>query len=93
MATYGLPIWLTEFSCVNDSAAVNTQFMQEVAPMLEALPYLKRVAWFTNRTYPIGYEYTNMINTDGTPTSVGEAYQAIPAAVEPDGTRTSWPET
>jgi Glycosyl hydrolase catalytic core len=91
MATYGLPLWLTEFSCYKQSTAVNAQFLQEVAPMLAALPYLERVAWFTNRPYPKGYEYTSLLNADGSPTSVGEAYQAIPAAVEADGSRVSWP--
>ena len=86
----GLPLWLTEFSCYNQSTAVNTQFLQEVAPMLAALPYLERVAWFTNRPYPNGYEYTSLLNADGSPTSVGEAYQAIPAAVEADGSRVPW---
>jgi hypothetical protein len=90
-STYHLPIWLTEFSCYNQSTAVNTQFLQQVAPLLAALPYLERVAWFTNRPYPNGYENTNLLDAGGAPTSTGLAYQAIPAAVEPDGTRVAWP--
>ena len=38
LETYGLPIWLTEFSCLNDSLAENTQFFTAVAPLLAALP-------------------------------------------------------
>jgi hypothetical protein len=90
-SSYGLPIWLTEFSCYDQSTAVNTQFLQQVAPMLAALPYLRRVAWFTNRPYPDGYENTSLLDAGGTPTSTGLAYQAIPAAIRPDGTRVPWP--
>jgi hypothetical protein len=90
-ATYGLPIWLTEFSCVNQSIAVNTQFLQEVTPMLESLPYLERIGWFTNRPYPDGYENTSLLDAGGSPTSTGAAYQAIPAAREADGMRVAWP--
>jgi hypothetical protein len=90
-ATYGLPIWLTEFSCYNQSTAVNTQFLQAVAPMLISLGYLERVAWFTNRPYPDGYENTNLLDASGAPTSTGLAYQAIPSAVAANGTRVTWP--
>jgi hypothetical protein len=78
-ASYGLPEWLTEFSCINDSAAVNANFIQQVAPELEALPYLQRFAWFTNRPYPNGYQNTGLLDTNGVLTPVGQAYTAIPA--------------
>jgi hypothetical protein len=78
-ASYGLPEWLTEFSCINDSAAVNTNFIQQLAPKLAALPYLQRFAWFTNRPYSGGYQNTGLLNSSGTLTSVGQAYTAIPA--------------
>jgi hypothetical protein len=77
--SYGLPEWLTEFSCINDSAAVNANFIQQVAPELTALPYLQRFAWFTNRPYPNGYQNTNLLDTNGALTPVGQAYTAIPA--------------
>jgi hypothetical protein len=77
--SYGLPEWLTEFSCINDSAAVNANFIQQVAPELEALPYLQRFAWFTNRPYPGGYQNTGLLDASGNLTSVGQAYTAIPA--------------
>ena len=73
---YGLPEWLTEFSCWNDSLAVNTAFAQEVGPMLAALPYLQRVGWFTNRAYSNGYQYTALVGSSGALTSVGSAYVA-----------------
>jgi hypothetical protein len=77
-ASYGLPEWLTEFSCINDSAAVNADFIQQVAPQLEALPYLQRFAWFTNRPYPNGYQDTGLLDANGVLTPVGQAYTAIP---------------
>jgi hypothetical protein len=77
--SYGLPEWLTEFSCINDSSAVNANFIQQVAPELEALPYLQRFAWFTNRPYPDGYQNTGLLDTDGVLTQVGQIYTAIPA--------------
>ena len=52
--------------CYGQSLAVNTQFIEEVGPLLAALPYLQRFAWFTNRPYPGGYEQTNLLDTSGT---------------------------
>ena len=75
-STYGLPIWLTEFSCPYDTLAQNTTFAQAVGPMLAALPYLQRVGWFTNRTYPYPYQYTNLVDSSGALTPIGSAYVA-----------------
>ncbi len=80
-STYGLPVWLTEFSCYGDSLAVNTSFFQQVAPELAALPYLQRFAWFTNRPYPGGYEYTSLLTSAGVLTTTGAAYVAVPSAM------------
>ena len=83
-ARYGLPIWLTEFSCWNQSRAVNTAFAQQVLPQLRALSYVERIGWFTNRLapdyyqYPAGYEGTNMVDDAGAPTSVGTVYAEAP---------------
>jgi hypothetical protein len=79
MATYGLPLWLTEFSCLNGSAAVNASFIQQVGPMLEALPYLQRIGWFSNRPYPGGYQNTGLLDASGTLSTVGQAYTVLPA--------------
>ena len=77
LATYGLPLWLTEFSCLNGSAAVNAGFIQQVGPELEALPYLQRIGWFSNRPYPGGYENTGLLTASGTLSAVGQAYTAL----------------
>jgi hypothetical protein len=91
MAEYGLPIWLTEFSCYHQSLALNTQFAQEVTARLATLPYLERVAWFTNRPYPDGYEFTNLVDSTGALTSVGEAYSAVPSAMDSTRQLLPWP--
>ncbi len=78
-SSYGRPEWLTEFSCINDSAATNATFIQQVGPELEALPYLQRFAWFSNRPYPGGYQNTGLLDATGALTPVGEAYTALPA--------------
>jgi hypothetical protein len=79
MESYGLPLWLTEFSCLNDSAAVNTSFLQQVGPQLEALPYLQRIGWFSNRPYSGGYQNTGLLDASGALSTVGQAYTALPA--------------
>ncbi len=78
--TYGLPLWLTEFSCRYQSFAVNTQFLQQVAPLLAALPYLQRYAWFTNRPFSDadGYDYTNLLDASGALTSTGAVFRSLP---------------
>jgi hypothetical protein len=73
-ARYGLPVWLTEFSCWKQSRAVNDTFVAQVMPQLRTLPWLERVAWFTNRPYPAGWEFTNLIDSTGALTSTGRLY-------------------
>jgi hypothetical protein len=79
MSKYGLPIWLTEFSCVNQSAATNTQYVQQVVSSLLAIPYVERIAWFTNRPHQTGYDGTALVTDAGALTTVGAAYSALPA--------------
>jgi Glycosyl hydrolase catalytic core len=79
LESYGLPLWLTEFSCLNGSAAVNSAFIQQVGPMLETLPYLQRIGWFSNRPYSGGYQNTGLLDASGTLSTVGQAYTALPA--------------
>jgi hypothetical protein len=79
--TYKLPIWLTEFACVNDTAAQNAAFFTSVAPSLEKLSYLQRYAWFDNRPFANvpGYQDVNLVTSTGALTAVGSAYVAVPA--------------
>jgi len=76
-AEYGLPIWLTEFSCPNDTQAQNAAFAQQVGPLLAKLSYVQRVAWFTDRSFGSvlpSYAGVNLVNDDGTLNSTGHAY-------------------
>ena len=95
MSKYGLPIWLTEFSCYNQTAATNTRFVQQVVAALASIPYLERIAWFTNRPHQSGYEGTALATDSGSLTSVGAAYAALPAARarRPDGNTPAWTHT
>jgi Glycosyl hydrolase catalytic core len=79
MSKYGLPIWLTEFSCYNQSAATNTQYVQQVVSTLLSLPSVERIAWFTNRPHQAGYDGTGLVTDAGALTTVGTAYSALPA--------------
>jgi hypothetical protein len=81
MTRYGRPLWLTEFACYRDSSSTNTRFMQQVVPTLAALPYLERIAWFTNRSFRDGYEYTALIGANGALTPVGHSYAVIPPCI------------
>ncbi|MGD0314120.1 MAG: glycoside hydrolase family protein [Acidimicrobiales bacterium] len=91
LETYGLPIWLTEFSCLNDSLAENTQFFTAVAPLLAALPSVQRFAWFTNRPYPNGYQYTSLLDANGNLTTTGQAFVDVPAAMNASRQLVPWP--
>ena len=48
---YGLPIWLTEFSCgdgkEDSPMSAQLSFMQLIFPMLEAAPFIERFAWMS----------------------------------------------
>jgi len=55
-ASFGLPLWLTEFNCgdgdpadnpyANQSAANHLRFMRAALPLLEAAPHVAKYAWF-----------------------------------------------
>lgn len=50
---YGLPVWLTEFSCGEGSKQNPTEdhfaFMKEILPMLDQAPFVYRYAWMSAR--------------------------------------------
>ncbi len=77
--SYGLPLWLTEFSCLNGFGRRQRQLHPTGRAQLEALPYLQRIGWFSNRPYPGGYQNTGLLDASGTLSTVGQAYTALPA--------------
>ena len=85
-ALYHKPIWLTEFALSNwkKSASGNQQlaFMQRAVPMLEALPYVERYAWFALPPYRKGdggaLTKANLCDRDGRLNPCGITYQHFP---------------
>jgi hypothetical protein len=80
---FGRPVWLTEFDAYGGSLVQNHDFAAAVGPLLADLPWLKRVAWFTNRPIAGGaYANTGLVQAGGGAlTTVGTAYKAWPASV------------
>jgi hypothetical protein len=69
-----MPIWITEFSCYEDSAEVNEAFMAMAIPVLESHPEVERFAWFANRTVEAAYTGTPLVDSAGTITPLGQIY-------------------
>ncbi len=81
------PVWLTEFALVNwnrskQAADAGTQaaFLSRALPMLDALPFLERYAWFALAPWRYGPEpvLTHLCNPDLTATVVGQIYRDHP---------------
>jgi len=72
---FGKPIWLTEFSC-DGSATVAQQeaFMRAAIPYLESNPNVFRYSWFSADPIP----NAKLVNSDGTPTALGQVYISLP---------------
>jgi len=77
---YGMPIWLTEFACVDWDAGLGNpcftqkdvvHFIETVLPEFEKMPFVERYAWFSG-----GAEYatSHLFTDDGSLSIVGEAY-------------------
>jgi hypothetical protein len=74
---FGKPIWLTEFACDSTrSIADQMAFMQAAVPYLEGNPNVMRYAWFNAKPIPSAL----LTNADGSLTSLGSTYVALPAA-------------
>ena len=71
---FGKPIWLTEFS-LNGSATAAQQeaFMREAIPYLEGHPSVFRYSWFSADPIP----NAKLINSDGSPTALGQVYISL----------------
>lgn len=91
MSKYGLPIWVTEISCHYQSLDTNVRFAEQIGALLAPISYLERVAWFTNRPYPDGYESTALLDQSGALTPVGAKYSALPAYRDGTGRLVSGP--
>jgi len=79
---YGLPVWLTEFSCLDQadiSMPVQDAYMREAVPILEADPQVFRYAWFIGRSYPEVESY-NLFDAPGERTALGDTYVSLDGA-------------
>ena len=77
---WGLPVWVTEFGCVdwgyNPSryqAADVVAFLQKVLPRLDATPYVERYAF-----YPWLDNESSYTNADGSMSDVAKVYDSHP---------------
>jgi hypothetical protein len=76
---FGLPIWLTEFSCDGKaSAAQQESYMREAIPYLESNPHVFRYAWFSADPIP----NAKLMNADGSPTPLGQVYAELPSTCQ-----------
>ena len=88
--TFGLPIWLTEFSMIHfnvgpggvalfPSDEEQAEFARKASELLESLPYVERYAWFVISPYrrEAGFEAANfnLYDENGDVTEVGLAYR------------------
>ncbi|HMI88302.1 MAG TPA: glycoside hydrolase family protein [Polyangiaceae bacterium] len=78
---FGKPLWVTEFSCLDEKAKVNDAdelaYMQEAVAALEADPMVFRYSWFTGRftsTPPVNL----LAPTSGQLTPLGQKYVTLP---------------
>jgi hypothetical protein len=74
--SWGLPIWITEWSCREQDAATNLAFLERAIPMLATHPLVERVAWFAVRTAAPDYAGTPLVDARGTLTPLGEFYRS-----------------
>jgi putative glycosyl hydrolase len=78
---FGKPLWVTEFSCLDEPSKVNDAgelaYMQEAVAALEADPMVFRYAWFSGR-----FANTPVVNllapTSGQLTPLGQKYVTLP---------------
>jgi hypothetical protein len=80
---YNQPLWLTEFSCLDNvtlSDTLEAQYLHDALTVLEADPRVFRYSWFTGRS-----TQTPVVNllaaAPGQLTTLGQAYVDFPARV------------
>ncbi len=80
-ASFGFPIWLTEFDCMKGSEEANIKFAQSVIPLMaERAPLVQRYAWFATRTDvkdPNYYGCALFNATTAEITKLGRVYQGL----------------
>lgn len=87
---YNRPIWITEFCPADWQAKTPSdnrhspesvkKFMLEVLPLLDALDYVERYAWFSSRENNPALHTSALFKDDGSLTELGELYSAHKSA-------------
>jgi hypothetical protein len=75
---FGMPMWLTEWSCYKQDMATNTAFLEKIIPVLESYKNLERYAWYSNRTTHETYLGAALFDSTGKPTPNGDIYIDLP---------------
>lgn len=79
-ASFGRPIWLTEFACPSNSGTVTEadelHFMHAVLPYLDGRSDVDRYAWFTARATNVGTIPSLFASGAGVLTNVGRLYNS-----------------
>ena len=57
--------------------ALATRYMRTLFPMLDALPFVERYAWFTGRLAPDPH-FSSLLGPSGQLTSLGSLYLSLP---------------
>jgi hypothetical protein len=82
---YTQPLWLTEFSCLDDpgdhSEAGQEAYMSDALAILEADPRVFRYAWFTGRSTDA--PALDLLGADGKLTPLGQKYVSYPQSCKP----------
>jgi hypothetical protein len=76
---YNLPIWLTEFSCMDagdHSVAGEEAYMKQAVPILENDPTIFRYSWFTGRWPTLAG--VSLLGASGQVTELGNLYMTLP---------------
>jgi hypothetical protein len=77
---YNRPIWLTEWSCRMQSAAVTKKFYDDAIVMFGKHPLLERYSWFEARTATdANFSMATLLDAGGALTALGQDYKAAPA--------------
>ncbi len=76
---FGMPMWLTEWSCYKQDMATNTAFLEKAIPVLQSYERMERYAWYSNQTTSESYQGAALFDSTGKPTPAGEIYINLPA--------------
>jgi hypothetical protein len=78
---FGKPLWVTEFSCLDEKSKVNDAdeliYLQDAVAALEADPMVFRYAWFTGR-FTSNPPVNLLAATSGQLTPLGQKYVTLP---------------